>query len=139
MTEESSDSRIIVASNFSQHLKTGIYFSIENDDRVFTGDLFYDLAFQEFQIRGIPAHEGRRRHVFLAEFRGPCLIDMVLDGIGLEQVRPGNDKYVDITCKKGRITSALAAHIEEWFGGDSVMGLIDRSFQVKQDLTWYKG
>lgn len=132
-----SESRIIVASNFTQLLKTGVYFSIDNDDRVFTGDLFFDLAFKEFQMRGIPAVNGRRRHVFEAKFKGPTLIDLLVANVGIEQVRPNEEKYVDLTFSKGKITGQLAAHIEEWYGG-TALALIVENFEVVNNLTWYK-
>lgn len=137
---DESGTRIIVASSFASCVKTGVFFSIENDDRVFTGDLFYDIAFREFQIRGIPAHEGRRRHVFDIGFRGPASLDMVIEAVGFEQVRPGaHDKYVDLTTKKGKMAVHLARHIEEWHGDQSVMSYIDEFWAVVPNLIWTKG
>lgn len=124
-------------SPFAQCIKTGFFFSLDSDDRVFTGDLYYDFGGRKFQARGIPAKDGKLRHIFEPKFKGPVYIDMVITGskvLGAD--RTGLYGAIEFTTAKA--TSALATHLEEWHGDLSVMQAVEQLWEIKQDLTWYK-
>ena len=127
----------IPQGNFSSVVKTGVYFSIDNDDRVFTGDLYYDFAMREFQLRGIPAFEGRMRHVFDANFKGPVKIHMLIKTV-MEKGPRSSENYADLKFRFAKATGEFSAWIEEWFGDKMVMAAIEECWEIVPDLTWYK-
>jgi len=127
----------IQQGQFSQIVKSGVYFSIEGDDRVFTGDLYFDFALKEFQLRGIPSFQGRMRHVLDPAFKGPVTIDLFVKTV-IEKGPRDMDNYSDLKFRSAKVSSQLATWIEEWFGDKSVMHAIEEFWEVVRDLTWFK-
>lgn len=121
----------------TQCIKTGLYFSLENDDRVFTGDLFYDLSKQEFQIRGIPTWNGRITHCLPVTERGPMALMLLTTPDVIETRQDG--KYTDLTFKKAKCVTMLAVHIEEWYDMPSMMAVIEKEWEIVPNLVWTKG
>lgn len=121
-----------------QCVKTGVYFTLSNDDRVFTGDLFYDLSKQEFQIRGIPSWNGAMTHCLPKLEQGPMSLMMLVTPDVIEG-RPGNPKFTDLTFKKAKCTTVLAVHIEEWYEMPSMMKAIEEHWEIVPNLVWTKG
>lgn len=128
---------MIAPATFGECIKSGVYFSMENDDRVFNGDLFYDLARREFQMRGIPSWEGRMMHVIPVTERGPISLMMLIPPPIEIAARP-DGKYTDFRFRQAKCTSALATFIEEWYGDRSVMGIITEFWQIVPNLIWTK-
>lgn len=128
---------MIVAGPFCECIKAGLYFSIENDDRVFTGDLFYDFGRKEFQIRGIPSWQGRRTHVLPIKERGPIAISLLVLNVTEEAARP-DGKYSDLKFIKARATGQFAAWIEEWYGDRAVRGAVEEHWDIVPGLAWTK-
>lgn len=128
---------MIVAGPFCQCIKTGAYFSIDNDDRVFTGDLFYDFGKREFQMRGVPSWDGTITHVLPVKERGPVAIHLLVKGV-LQSASRGDGKYTDFRFRNADASAALATFIEEWHGDQSVMGAIEEFWAIKPNLAWHK-
>lgn len=128
---------MIPPSPFAECIKTGAFFSLENDDRVFTGDCFYDLAKREFQMRGIPSWDGRMSHVLPVAERGPISLMLYIPA-PLEIAARPDGKHTDFRFKKAKCTSALATFIEEWYGDRTVMQAISEYWEVVPNLVWIK-
>ena len=128
---------MIAPSPFAECIKTGAYFSLVNDDRVFTGDLFYDFAKREFQMRGVPSWEGRMTHCLPKKEAGPIKLMMLVD-VPLEIAARPDGRFTDFRFKKAKCTSELATFIEEWYGDKGVMGAITEMWEVVPNLTWFK-
>lgn len=126
---------MIAPGPFCECIRTGCFFSMVEDDRVFTGDLFYDFGAQEFQMRGVPAWMGKMTHAIPVSERGPVKL-MLLVGNTLELAPRTESNYVDFRFKTAKCTSELATYIEEWHGDRSVMRSIERMWEVVPNLTW---
>lgn len=129
---------MIVQGPFCEVIKTGVFFSIANDDRVFTGDLYYDFVNREFQIRGIPCFQGRRRHVFKPEEKGPMKLHLLVTEVIEFQAREDNSNYGDLRFKKAKASGELAAHIEEWYGDRAVKEASQSMWEITTQLVWYR-
>lgn len=128
---------MIAPGPFCHCIKTGAYFSLENDDRVFTGDLFYDLAKREFQMRGVPSWQGRMSHVLPVAERGPVKIMILVKAVDKIEARD-DGKYTDFTFKVAKCSAELATFVEEWYGDQSVVGVIEETWEIVPNLAWYK-
>ena len=129
---------MIIAGPFCECVKTGVYFSVNNDDRLFTGDLFYDIAKKEFQIRGIPTYNGKKTHAIPVSERGPFLINLYVIQVTEEAVRPTGE-YTDIRFKIGKISENLLTWIEEWYSDMAILQVIRDTWIVEKNLAWVKG
>lgn len=130
---------MIPRGTFAELLKQGVFFSLTSDDRVFTGDLHYDMAVKEFQLRGIPVYSGRMRSCFPAEDKGPYKIDLLVLEVIEARPRGEGSMYADMRFKKAKSSGEFAAWLEEWWGDrTTVMREVEESWQVTQDLTWYR-
>ena len=128
---------MIQKGTFSECIKTGVFFSILEDDRVFTGDLFYDFVKREFQVRGIPSYQGKRTHILPVAERGPVAINLLILSVDEEAAR--DSTYSDLRFKKARAASGFVTWLEEWYGDRSVMQAIENFWEIAQDLAWVKG
>lgn len=128
---------MIVTGPFTECIKTGCFFSLAEDDRVFTGDLFYDFGKQEFQIRGIPSWESRMTHALPVKERGPVKLMLLVKSV-IQVVPRTTDNYTDLRFKFAKATTELATFIEEWHGDRSVMWSIQEMWEIVPNLIWTK-
>lgn len=128
---------MIAPSPFAECIKTGAYFSLENDDRVFTGDLFYDFARREFQMRGVPSWDGKMTHCLPKHQIGPIALQLLIEKPLEIGIRP-DGKFTDFKFKKAKCTANLAAFVEEWHGDRTVMGAIEEMWAIVPNLVWTK-
>jgi hypothetical protein len=129
---------MIIAGPFCELIKQGIYFSVDNDDRLFTGDLFFDIAKKEFQLRGIPSWQGKMSHAVPVTERGPFSV-MLLVQEAIEVAPRMDGKYSDIRFKKAKAASALVVWLEEWYVDRSVAAAATELWEVLPNLAWVKG
>ena len=129
---------MITTGPFNQCIKTGLYFSLGTDDRVFTGDLFYNFATREFQIRGIPAFQGKMSHVLPKIERGPVTIQVFIPAPDEVAVRDEKRSYMDMCFSTAQISQQFMVWIEEWYSERSVVQRILDTWEVKPNLVWYK-
>lgn len=130
--------QMILPGPFCEVVKTGVYFSIDNDDRLFTGDLFYDIAKREFQMRGIPSWEGRKTHAIPVAERGPVHIHMLIKDVIQEAPRM-EGKFTDIRFLKAIVCAPFVTWIEEWYGDRAIMAVIENHWKIEPNLAWVKG
>lgn len=130
-------SQMIHAGPFCELLRQGIYFSVDSDDRLFTGDLFYDFAKREFQIRGIPSWNGKRSHAVPVKERGPFSVQLLVCEVIEEASRP-DGKFSDLRFKKAKAASALMVWLEEWYSDRSVAAIAAELWEVLPNLAWVK-
>lgn len=121
---------------FSECLKTGLYFTSTEIDKVMTGDLFWNPSFQQFQIRGIPTINGEMASICLPEERGPVSIMMHVRVIRKE-IREGT-KYTDLIFEKATVSDGFMAWLEEWYGDRSCFAMAQHRWEVMPNLTWVK-
>lgn len=120
---------------FCECIKTGLFFTLAEDDRIFTGDLFYDFGKQEFQIRGVPTWQGVMTHAIPVSERGPVKLMLLVNKT--IQVAPRTESnYTDLIFKSAKCTTELATFIEEWHGDRSVMRAIEEMWEVVPNLIW---
>lgn len=130
-------SQMIHAGPFCELIKQGIYFSVDSDDRLFTGDLFYDFVKREFQIRGIPSWEGRRSHAVPVAMKGPFILQLLVMDILEEAPRP-DGKLSDLKFRKAKAASAFMVWLEEWYSDRSVSTVAAEMWEVLPNLAWVK-
>lgn len=129
---------IIQSSQATICLKTGCVFSMAADDRVFTGDLFFDLLGRKFQMRGIPSLHGQMNHILNKADKGPFRLMLFIENALESEIR-ADGRHIDLTFRKARCTSALATFIEEYHSKDNlVMQTIEDEWTVVPNLTWTK-
>ncbi len=128
---------MIVKGPFCECVRTGVYFSVDNDDRLFTGDLFYDIAKKEFQVRGIPSFNGKKTHAIPMAERGPFLINLYVMEVIEEVVRP-NGEYTDIRFKRGKISENLLTWVEEWYSDRTILQTIRDTWVIEKNLAWIR-
>lgn len=123
----------------TEMIRNGIYFSMTSDDRVFTGDLFFNMAIREFQIRGVPCIGNSLRHCFGPMDNGPYSIHLLITNVIQCQPRGDGSFYADLRFTSAKCSGEFAAWIEEWHGDRSIMmqEVLDK-WQVTQDLTWHR-
>lgn len=129
--------QMIYAGPFCELIKQGIYFSVESDDRLFTGDLFYDFAKREFQLRGIPSWQGRRSHAVPVNQRGPFIVQLLVMEI-LEEAPRQDGKLSDLRFRKAKAASAFVVWLEEWYSDRSVTAMVTETWEVLPNLVWVK-
>ena len=129
---------MITTGPFNQCIKTGLYFSLGTDDRVFTGDLFYNFATREFQIRGIPAFQGKMSHVLPKTERGPVAIQVFVPSPDEVAVRDEAGRYIDLRFSTAQISQQFVVWIEEWYSERSVIQRVLDTWEVKPNLVWYR-
>lgn len=129
---------MIQLSQFHTLLKQGIQFSMITDDRVFTGDLFYDFFSKEFQIRGIPSVHGRMVNVLRKGVRTVALDLLVMKVIKSEprdaELTKGG--WMDLRFHKAKCPFAFATYIEETVNDELVMKAIEDHFELVDGLAW---
>lgn len=129
---------MITTGPFNQCIKTGLYFSLGNDDRVFTGDLFYNFATREFQIRGIPSFNGVMSHVLPKSEPGPVTIQMYIPQVLEAEVRDEHGRYMDLRFTAAKISQQFMVWIEEWYSQRSVIETILQTWQIEKNLVWLR-
>lgn len=135
--DDTAERSVIPVTNTTIPLRAGVYFSMDTDDRVFTGDLFFDLLQNEFRMNGIPAVAGRMVSA-TGHHRGPFKLALLILGQPRIVPRP-NGTYVDMFFKTAKSSGEFAALIEETHGTRGpIMQAIDQFWAVKADLTWFK-
>lgn len=122
---------------FTECIKTGVFFSVDNDDRLFVGDLFFDFVKKEFQVRGIPSFNGKRTHAVPVAERGPFKIHMLVKNVLEEASRP-DGKYSDLRFKNAVACSSFLTWLEEWYGDRSVMQAVEDLWKFEPQLVWVK-
>lgn len=126
-----------MAGAFTECVKTGFYFSMESDDRVFTGDLHYNFIRRKFVIKGIPTVDGKMVHVIPKSERGPIALMGLVLTVEASEVRNGLP-YTDMVVGKMRIAETFAEWVEYWYGDRAVSASIRESWEVVSNLAWVK-
>ncbi len=129
---------MITTGPFNQCMKTGLFFSLGNDDRVFTGDLFYNFATREFQIRGIPSFGGAISHVLPKAEMGPVVLHLFIPTVLEIEVRDEAGRYTDLRFSRAKISQQFMVWLEEWFSHRSVIEVILQTWEVAPNLVWRK-
>lgn len=129
---------MITTGPFNTCIKNGVYFSLGTNDRVFTGDLFYNFATREFQIRGIPAWNGEISHVLPKDEMGPVMLHLFIQSPLEVAVRDEAGKYVDLRFLQAKITTPFITWIEEYYSDKSVLQTILNTWEVVPNLLWRK-
>lgn len=129
---------MITTGPFNQCIKTGMFFSLGTDDRVFTGDLFYNFATREFQIRGIPCFEGQMVHVLPKTERGPIALQIFVESPKEIAVRDEAGKYADLVFDTAKIAQKFLVWIEEYYHARSVVSRIYDTWNVQPNLVWIR-
>lgn len=128
-------STIIEKGPFCECIKTGFYFTVDTDDRVFNGDLFYDFVRAEFQVRGIAGDEhGRPIPCIPKSEKGPIALEGHVIGIKRIGHRPSG--FVDLVFTKAIITDAMMAHICMWYGDRTVWAVVQKEWEARDNLAW---
>jgi hypothetical protein len=132
--------QVIIKGHLSELVKDGLFFSMESDDRVFTGDLFFDMVSRTFIIRGVPAIGGRRVHCFKAKDKGPYRLHLFL--LNVVSCIPQDERglYVDMVFDRAKCAGEFAAWIEEWHAANNpaLIQVMNGQWEFKADLTWIK-
>lgn len=129
---------MITTGPMNQCVKTGLYFSLGSDDRVFTGDMFYNFATREFQIRGIPSFGGTMSHVLPKAERGPVHLHILIQTPKEVAVRDEQGRYTDLSFTTAKIARPFVVWIEEWCSHKTVLDRILSEWEVVPNLLWYK-
>lgn len=120
---------------FCECVKTGFYFSLEDDDRVFAGDLFFDFAQVKFQARGIRQHLGKPMTICPKGERGPVALMALIKKPYTMAVRDHDNVYLDIEFTQATWAGSIAAHVEEWYGDRSVWTVM-QGMEIAEGLVW---
>lgn len=128
---------MLAQGTFSHLVKNGVFFSVATDDRVFTGDLYYDFALKEFQLRGIPSLNGVKRHCFKMTERGPMKIDLLVNEI-LEEQKRDTENYNDFRFKDAKVSSSFLTWVEEFYSDRTVLHQIYDTWEIHKQLAWVK-
>lgn len=97
--------------SFNTCIKTGVRFQLDGDpEKTFSGDLFWDVAQNRFNIRGIP----RLATGEMASFRGPADLRIRMP----EEVGAQDSEYATLSFKTAAVGRGLMDHLKEWYKGD---------------------
>lgn len=118
-------------------MKADVYFTTVDDDRILKGDLFYDVAKAEFQMRTIKAQNNRGLCLIPLSERGPVWIHMHLTVVDRKQRELQN--YMDIRFNVALVSGELMAFIEEHYSEYAGMvALVERTWEVRDNLAWVR-
>ncbi len=126
---------IIVPGQSNLIVKTGCKFSMASDDRVFTGDLNFDRASEEFVMRGVPSVGGQMATIVHRTDNGPINLMLFVEQIVLPEVRP-DGRYSDFKFKRAKCTFEFATFVEEWVHDPMALNAMENHWSFVPNLVW---
>lgn len=126
---------IIVPGQSNIVVKTGCIFSMASDDRVFTGDLNFDCATEEFVMRGIPSTGGQMDSILPKTEKGPYKLMLFVEQVRVSEVRPSG-QFIDFRFRKAKCSYEFGVFIEEWSNHPLVMKALENHWSFAPNLVW---